>query len=72
MPPTNESQTSKNLRALMDLHYIMERSVAVNGTGLVTLRGRRGEVQFSVTEPDDERASAALLAKARAHEGPVR
>lgn len=71
MPPKNENQTSKNLRTLMDLGYIMERSVAINGTGLVTLRGRKGASLLSVTKPDDERAAAALLALARAQQGPA-
>lgn len=69
MPPKNEPQTSKNLRALMDLGYIMERVEDRRG---ITLRGRRGVLLLSVTEPSDERAAAALLEAAQAREAPVR
>ena len=64
MPVPNESATSANLRALMDLGYIMERVKDHRG---VTLRGRRGDLLLSVTEANDELAAAALLAKARAN-----
>ena len=56
-----ESQTSLNLKAIMDAGYLLERDIKDNG--LVTLRAtRHNEVCFFVKDaPNDETASAQLL-----------
>jgi hypothetical protein len=64
MSPRQESQTSLNLRTLMDLGYIMER-VEDSRRGII-LRGRRGPLLLTAVAPNDELASADLLAQARA------